>query len=77
MTAHSWYGVFVPTRTPRPAIDRIAAAFVKAAAREEAQLKRGAIFPLNLPTPEAFGRFVADEYQRYGKLVKEKKLVAP
>jgi len=76
--ALSWYGVFAPAKTPPDVIDKINAALVKAVSREDvrAQLKNAAVVPKTLDSPAAFRAFVADDYARWGKLVRERNIVA-
>lgn len=74
----NWQGLFAPAKTPKPVIDAINAAFVKVLAREDVRaiLLKNAIVPAPMPTPEAFHQFVANEYDRWGKLIKDKNIVA-
>ncbi len=73
----NWVGVFAPAKTPRAVIDKINAALVKIVAREDvrAQLLKVAVVPSSMSSPDAFQKFVADEFNRWGKLVKEKNIV--
>jgi tripartite-type tricarboxylate transporter receptor subunit TctC len=74
----NWVGVFAPARTPKAVVDRINAALVKVVAREDVrvQLLKVAVVPSNMASPDAFQKFVGEEFQRWGKLVKEKNIVA-
>lgn len=76
--ALSWYGIFVPAKTPPEVIDKINAALAKALAREDVrtQLKNAAVLPKTLASPAAFRSFVADDYARWGKLIRERNIVA-
>lgn len=78
-TAAAWNGMFAPRGTPQAVVDKVSAAFVKVVAREDVagQLKKAGILPATYPTPEAFRKFVGDEYARWGKLVKEKNITMP
>jgi tripartite-type tricarboxylate transporter receptor subunit TctC len=67
-----WYGLFVPTGTPKPVVDRLSAETRAALASTEVRkllIDLGAD-PLG-STPEAFASLVKDEFERWGKLVKE------
>lgn len=67
----TWYGLMAPRGTPRPIIDRIHAATVKALAASELKdqlLNQGA--EPRSSTPEELGRFVRDEYERIGRMAK-------
>ena len=76
-SAVSWTCAFAPAKTPQAIIDKVSAAIVKVVAREDisAQLNKGGIIPGSKPTPEAFRKFVEEEYQRWGKLIREKNIV--
>lgn len=76
--AMSWYGVMAPAKTPRPVIDKLNAAIVKVMARDDvrAQLKAGSVSPNTLASPEAFQKFVAEDYARWGKLIRETHIVS-
>ncbi|MEJ8850764.1 tripartite tricarboxylate transporter substrate binding protein [Variovorax rhizosphaerae] len=76
--ALSWYGVFAPAKTPRDIIEKINAALVKAMAREDVRthLKDAAVLPKTLASPAAFRTFVADDYARWGKLIRDRNIVA-
>jgi tripartite-type tricarboxylate transporter receptor subunit TctC len=69
----NWVGVFAPAHTPRPIIDKLNAALVKVVAQPDVreQLAKNAVVPQSMANPEAFRKFVADENDRWGKLVKE------
>jgi tripartite-type tricarboxylate transporter receptor subunit TctC len=67
-----WYGLFAPTGTPRPIIDRLSAETRAALTLPEVRkllIDLGAD-PLG-STPEAFAILVNEEFVRWGKLVKE------
>jgi tripartite-type tricarboxylate transporter receptor subunit TctC len=74
----NWMGVFAPAKTPKAVIDQLDAALKKVVAREDvkAQLLKNAVVPSVMASPDAFTKFVAEEYNRWGKLVKEKNIVA-
>ncbi|MBB3181075.1 tripartite tricarboxylate transporter substrate binding protein [Variovorax sp. Sphag1AA] len=74
----NWQGLFAPAKTPKPVIDAINAAFVKVLAREDvsSMLLKNAIVPAPMASPEAFQQFVTSEYDRWGKLVRDKNIVA-
>jgi tripartite-type tricarboxylate transporter receptor subunit TctC len=77
-TAASWMGVFAPAKTPQPIIDRLSAAVARAVAREDvgAQLKKVGVLPYSYPTPDAFRKFIAEDNERWSKLIREKKITA-
>jgi tripartite-type tricarboxylate transporter receptor subunit TctC len=73
----NWVGVFAPAKTPRAIVDKINAALERVVAREDvrAQLLRVAVVPSIMASPDAFQKFVGDEFNRWGRLVKEKNIV--
>lgn len=75
-TVTNWMGVFAPAKTPKAVVDRLDAALKKVVAREDvkAQLLKNAVVPSVMATPDAFQRFVAEEFHRWGKLVDDKKI---
>lgn len=77
-TVTNWMGVFAPARTPRAVVDAINGALVKIVARDDvkAQLLKAAVVPSVMASPDVFQAFVAQEFQRWGKLVKEKNITA-
>ena len=74
----NWMGVFAPARTPRPVIERINAAIGTVVARPDVreQLLKVAVVPMTMASPDAFQKFVAEEFARWGKLVRDKSIVA-
>ncbi|VTU45442.1 MULTISPECIES: Bug family tripartite tricarboxylate transporter substrate binding protein [unclassified Variovorax] len=70
----NWVGVFAPAKTPKAVIDKLNAALEKAVAQPNVrqQLLKVAVVPSSMASPAAFQTFVGQEYERWGKLVKEK-----
>ena len=67
-----WIGVFVPTGTPEAIAERLNAA-VNAALRDEG-VRKGLADQAQEPvggTAEAYARFVREESEKFGRLVKE------
>jgi len=68
----AWFGLFVPTGTPRDVIDRLNRETRKAYVAPEVRqrfLAQGALFPLG--TPEEFATFVAAEKNRWGDVIRK------
>jgi tripartite-type tricarboxylate transporter receptor subunit TctC len=68
----NWYGIVVPSRTPRAVIDRLNREFVRAFNLPEVKellLKQG--LEAAPGTPEAFGAYIKSEYSKWGKLIAE------
>jgi tripartite-type tricarboxylate transporter receptor subunit TctC len=68
----NWYGIAVTARTPKPVVDRLNAEFGRALMAPD--VKEG-LLKLGLEsapgTPEAFGKFMKSEYEKWGKLIAE------
>ncbi|MDO9439170.1 tripartite tricarboxylate transporter substrate binding protein [Hydrogenophaga sp.] len=74
----NWMGVFAPGSTPPALLESLNAALVKAMAREDvrAQLVNSGTTPVNMANSAEFQKFAAAEYQRFGKVIKERNIVA-
>ena len=72
----NWMGLFAPAGTPRPVVDKINAALAKIVARNDvrAQFQKVSVTTSTLPSPEAFQKLVASEYERYGQIVRERNI---
>ena len=70
----SWLGVFAPAKTPKPIIDAVNTGLLKMLMRDDlrAQFVKSAFTVAAKPDAEAFQKFVATDYARYGKLIKER-----
>ena len=66
-----WFGFFLPTGTPRPVINYLYAETKKAFSTPEAkaQFSKQLLTTL-LGTPEETAKFVADEYKRWGAVIR-------
>jgi tripartite-type tricarboxylate transporter receptor subunit TctC len=73
----NWLGVFAPANTPVAVIQRVNDALVKAVARDEvkASFRKASATATAMPSTEQFQKFVAEEYRRYGALVRERHIV--
>ena len=72
-TVDNWYGLLAPGGTPPAVITRLHAAFVAAIndpAIKEKLIQSGAIPVAN--SPAEFGKFLKEEYDRWGKIVRER-----
>jgi tripartite-type tricarboxylate transporter receptor subunit TctC len=78
MTTGSWQGVFVPTGTPRPIVNRLYAAATKVMGHPEVikRLADGGVEVVISKSAEEFAAFVRSENQRWGKVVTEAGVVA-
>jgi tripartite-type tricarboxylate transporter receptor subunit TctC len=77
-TVMTWYVAFAPTKTPAAIVQRAHEEFDKALKVQEVQnrLRDAGITEIVDGSPEAAGKFVQSEYQRWGKIVRELKLKA-
>lgn len=75
--ATSILGLYAPAKTPKAMIDKFNAALQKIVARDDvsARLRKSAIVPITMPSVEAFQKLAADEYHRWGKLLRGKGIV--
>jgi tripartite-type tricarboxylate transporter receptor subunit TctC len=75
--AEAWWGLLAPSKTPAPIMARMHSEFSKALrlpSVNEKLTQQGLV--LSLSTPEAFGKFLAEEIERWGRVVKENKITA-
>jgi tripartite-type tricarboxylate transporter receptor subunit TctC len=72
LVAVNWWGVLVPTGTPRPLVEKLNADLVKVLALPDLKERYAqlGVEPVS-STPEFFGQFIQTEAARYGKLIKD------
>ena len=70
---YSWWGVYVPTGTPRPIVDRLNAELAKAARSPDVAQKFAEQIDMEIVagTPEQFAAFQASEQERWFKVIKD------
>ena len=70
---YSWWGVYVPTGTPRPIIDRMNVEFTKAARSPDVAQKFAELIDMEIvaSSPEAFAAFQKSEQERWFKVIKD------
>jgi tripartite-type tricarboxylate transporter receptor subunit TctC len=68
----TWFGVFVPAKTPRELVDRLNGEIVKALTSKEGRERLAAMGtePSAIDTPAEFAAFVQREEAKYAKVVK-------
>ncbi len=73
LSASSWQGLFVPTGTPKDAIDKLYAAAVKTMAMPDvvSRLANGGAEAVTSPNQTVFGEYVAAETQRWARIAKD------
>jgi tripartite-type tricarboxylate transporter receptor subunit TctC len=76
-SATNWAGVLAPAGTPRPLLLRLHAALGAVIGREDVrtQLRKAGFVPASTESPEAFQKFIADDFARWGRLIKELNIV--
>src|SRR6185436_18189560 len=71
VTDDTWYGVFVPSATPREIVNRLNQELHKAVANQELVKRLDAVgIETRTSTSEELGRFVKSESARFGKVIK-------
>lgn len=75
--ASSWFGIYAPKGTPADIVSRVNSAVVAAVAKPDVKkrLVDASLVP-ETGAPEAFAKLTADDYERWGKLVREKNIKA-
>jgi tripartite-type tricarboxylate transporter receptor subunit TctC len=69
--ASAWFGMAVPKGTPRPIIDKLNKTINEALADPTMQTKLAELGGTNIPgTPEDFGKIIAEETDKWAKVVK-------
>jgi tripartite-type tricarboxylate transporter receptor subunit TctC len=66
-----WQGIFAPARTPKPVIDKLAAEISRIVMLPDitARITGWGSQPL-VSTPEEFARLMADDFKRFGEIIK-------
>lgn len=74
MNMTNWIGVFGPPKMPQVVVDRLNAALRKVVASPSVreQFAKSSVTAVALDGPPAFQSFVAGEYVRYGRLLRER-----
>ncbi len=71
----SWFGVFAPARTPAPVVARLNAEIAKATQSPKVRERLATLGAEAAGgSPEAFGRFVREESDRFGRLIRSAKI---
>jgi tripartite-type tricarboxylate transporter receptor subunit TctC len=73
MTSGSWQGVMLPAKTPKEIVDKLYAGLIKVMAQPEVKkrLEDGGAQIVTSAHPEDFGRLIAQETDRWTKVIKE------
>lgn len=71
----AWYGIYMPSATPKAVQERVYTEVTKILAMPETQTRLGAIGADLTPMTQAqFAQFHADENKRYGDLIRKKNI---
>jgi tripartite-type tricarboxylate transporter receptor subunit TctC len=75
--ADQWAGVLAPAKTPAAVVARLNAAVAKVMSEPDvrARLAQTGVVPAT-DTPAEFGKYLADEYARWGRIIREKAIRA-
>jgi tripartite-type tricarboxylate transporter receptor subunit TctC len=73
----NWIGVFAPANTPKPIVDTLNKALQKMVTLADVRdrFAKASVSPMVMAGPQAFQGFVASEYLRYGRLLRERGIV--
>ncbi len=73
LTAYAWWGVFAPAGTPKPIVNRFHGELAKALNLPDVRktLSETLSMELVVSSPEALQKWLADEMNRWGKVVKD------
>jgi len=76
IASYAWWGVYAPTGTPKPIIDRMHAEIAKAVRSPDVTQKYVEQFDMEivLSSPEQFAAFTAKEQERWGKVIRDNSL---
>ncbi len=67
-----WFGIWVPAQTPEPVIRRLNAEFARALGLPDVRARFAALgVSPSAMSPEEFGRFVREDYERIGRYVQQ------
>jgi len=68
----TWFGLVAPANTPAPVLQKLAADVERVVAQPDVQAKFASLgMELALQTPAQFDAFVAREYERWGRVIKQ------
>lgn len=76
LVAENWIGLLAPARTPRPIVERVHAAVMKAASHPQLKEQFNAVglSLTTMPSPEAFQQFLREDKERWAEVVKQARI---
>lgn len=77
-SSHSWWGLYAPTGTPQPIVDRMYTAIAKAVRDKDVTDKFVGQFDMEitLPSTTDFAAFIRSEVEVWGQVIRENKITA-
>jgi tripartite-type tricarboxylate transporter receptor subunit TctC len=78
VVAHAWWGILAPARTPRPIIDKLHAEIVKVIKLPDVNKTLTDTLGMDVValSPEATQKWIVDNMERWGKVVRENNIRA-
>jgi tripartite-type tricarboxylate transporter receptor subunit TctC len=78
LPSYSWWGVYAPTGTPKPIVDKMYAAISKAVREKDVTEKFVGLYDMEitLPSTADFAAFIKKEVEVWGKVIKENNITA-
>jgi len=78
LPSFAWWGVFAPTGTPKPIIDKMHAAISKAVREKDVTDKFVGLYDMEitLSSADAFAAFIKKEQETWDKVIRENKITA-
>src|SRR5438105_6129909 len=78
VSAHAWWGILAPARTPRPIIDKLHAELVKTIKLPDVNKTLSDTLGMDVValSPEATQKWIVDNMERWGKVVRENNIRA-
>lgn len=76
--SYSWWGLYAPTGTPQPIVDRMYAAIAKAVRDKDVTDKFVGQFDMEITLPSSadFAAFIKSEVEVWGQVIRENKITA-
>lgn len=73
LSAVNWFALMAPAKTPKPIVDKLHAAVIKATSSPQMkeELAKVGVEPYTMTSPEAFRKFLGEEMVRWSKIAKD------
>jgi tripartite-type tricarboxylate transporter receptor subunit TctC len=78
VSAYAWWGILAPARTPRPIIDKLHAELIKVIKLPDVNKTLTDTLGMDViaASPEATGKWIAEQMERWGKVVRDNNIRA-